>query len=188
MKMVSLRRFIYILVALALIAGVFYITLDRTKTQEKKEILSFEDCAATTNIVMESYPRKCMTEDGRTFVEEIGNELEKMDLIRIASPRPNDQVSSPIKISGEARGFWFFEATFPVVLTDWDGRIIAEGYVSADQEWMTEDFVPFSGELVFDNNYLSEAYSNKAYLILQRNNPSGLPENDDALEIPVYLE
>ena len=87
---------------------------------------SFLDCVAAGFPVMESYPRQCATEDGRSFTEDIGNELEKLDLIRIDAPRPNATVSSPLTIQGEARGTWFFEADFPVVLTDWDGKIIAE--------------------------------------------------------------
>lgn len=34
-------------------------------------ITTFEECAAAGNPVMESYPRQCMTQDGRHFVEEI---------------------------------------------------------------------------------------------------------------------
>ncbi|MDO8590715.1 MAG: Gmad2 immunoglobulin-like domain-containing protein, partial [bacterium] len=84
-----------------------------------------------------------------------------------------------------ARGNWFFEASFPVMLTDWDGRIIAQGIATAKSEWMTTEFVPFEATLNFtvDKN----AYSNRGALILQKDNPSGLPEYDDALEIPVMF-
>src|SRR3989338_7210150 len=147
-------------------------------------ITTFEECVAKGNPVMESYPRQCR--DGeRTFTENIGNELEKIDLIRISTPRPNQTISSPLTIRGEARGTWFFEASFPVVLTDWDGRIIAEGIAQAKNDWMTTDFVPFEATLTFtvDKN----AYSNKGSLILRKDNPSGLPQNDDALEIPIVI-
>ncbi|MFA5853629.1 MAG: hypothetical protein WC866_00945 [Patescibacteria group bacterium] len=36
----------------------------------KKQIESFEDCAAAGNPVMESYPRQCRA-DGKTFVEKV---------------------------------------------------------------------------------------------------------------------
>ncbi|KKW44760.1 MAG: hypothetical protein UY95_C0018G0005 [Parcubacteria group bacterium GW2011_GWA2_56_7] len=104
-------------------------------------------------------------------------------LIRLTNPRPNERISSPLLITGEARGYWFFEATFPVVLTNWDGLIIAQGYATALDEWMTEDFVPFSATLDFDPN---QVYPRGA-LILQKSNPSGLPEHDDAFEIPIFL-
>ncbi len=111
------------------------------------------------------------------------NELEKSALIRISTPRPNQTISSPLVITGEARGNWYFEASFPVVLVDWDGRIIAQGIAQAKSDWMTTDFVPFEATLTFtvDKN----AYSNKGSLILKKDNPSGLPQNDDALEIPI---
>jgi len=76
-------------------------------------------------------------------VEDSGNAAQKADLIRLASPRPNQTVSSPLTITGEARGYWYFEASFPVFLVDWDGKIIAQGIATAKDNWMTEEFVPF---------------------------------------------
>lgn len=111
--------------------------------------------------------------------------VSKTDLIRINSPRPNQIIQSPLTITGEARGSWFFEASFPVVLTNWDGLIIAQGIATAKSDWMTADFVPFEAKLTFtvDKN----SYSNKGTLIFRKDNPSGLPEHDDAFEIPVVL-
>ena len=118
-------------------------------------------------------------------VEDTGNAAQKAGLIRLTSPLPNSTVESPLTITGEARGYWYFEASFPVVLVDWDGRIIAQGIATAKDEWMTEEFVPFEATLTFvvDKN----VYSNRGALILQKDNPSGLPEYDDALEIPVLF-
>lgn len=124
----------------------------------------------------------------------VDNELEKADLIRLDTPRPNQVINSPLTIKGEARGTWYFEASFPVVLTDWDGLIIAQGIATAKSNpaspdgvnWMTTEFVPFEATLNFtvDKN----AYSNRGSLILRKDNPSGLPEHDDVLEIPVVFE
>lgn len=118
-------------------------------------------------------------------VAYVGNEREKMDLIRIISPRPHGVIASPLVISGEARGNWFFEASFPVFLTDWDGKIIAQGIATAQDEWMTTEFVPYTATLNFDTKDISGNYSDRGTLILKKDNPSGLPEHDDALEIPV---
>jgi hypothetical protein len=90
-------------------------------------------------------------------------------------------IRSPLEIKGEARGYWFFEGSFPIVLTDWDGLIVAEGFATSDSEWMTEEFVPFTAFLVFN----TPEYGSRGTLILRRDNPSGLPENDDALEVPI---
>ncbi|MBU1131570.1 Gmad2 immunoglobulin-like domain-containing protein [Patescibacteria group bacterium] len=146
----------------------------------QNQISSFSDCAAAGNAVMESYPRKCQTPDGQQFTEDIGNELEKIDLIRINNPRPNQKVSSPIKIEGEARGYWFFEADFPIKLVDDHGNLISQGIANAQGEWMTEDFVPFTAELEF-----FDVSASNGRLILEKDNPSDLPENADQLIIPV---
>lgn len=122
-------------------------------------------------------------EDVQTHIES------KTNLIRIDSPLPNDTIDSPLTISGEARGYWFFEASFPIILTDWDGKIIAEHYATAAGEWMTEDFVRFVAELDFESPYKvgDPEFMRRGTLILRKDNPSGLSENDDALEIPVLF-
>ena len=111
----------------------------------------------------------------------------KADLIVLNTPAPLGVISSPLTLSGEARGMWYFEGDFPVVLTNWDGLIIAEGLVTAQGEWMTEEFVPFLGTLEFASPYTEgdPDFMKNGSLILQKDNPSGLPEHDDALEIPV---
>jgi peptidylprolyl isomerase len=172
---------IFVFIAAAVI---WYFVRPAEAPVEVKSINSFEECVAAGNPVMESYPRQCRTEDGRLFVEDIGNELEKADLITIDNPRPNQEIESPLAVRGEARGYWFFEASFPVILTDWDGMIIAQGIAQAQDDWMTEDFVPFEATLEFE----VPDYNNKGTLILKKDNPSGLPENDDALEIPIIFK
>lgn len=150
------------------------------RRESEPEVTSFDDCVAAGNAVMESYPQQCRTSDGETFVEDIGNELEKIDLIRINNPRPNQTITSPLVIEGEARGFWFFEGDFPIKLLDEGGGVIATGIAQAQSEWMTEDFVVFSAEIEF-----ATPESGKGTLILERDNPSGLPENDESLRVPV---
>lgn len=110
------------------------------------------------------------------------------DLVILESPLPESVITSPLTVTGQARGFWFFEADFPVYLTDWDGRIIATGIATAQRDWMTEDFVPFIAVLEFDVPSGPGEARNRGTLILQKDNPSGLPENDDAREITVYFE
>lgn len=111
---------------------------------------------------------------------------EKSDLIQVDMPEPNTVITSPLTVRGEARGPWYFEATFSVVIVDWDGRIIGEGFATAQDEWMTEEFVPFEGTITF-NAATATQVSNRGSIIFQKANPSGLPENDDALEYPVLL-
>lgn len=124
---------------------------------------------------------------GEIFVEDIGNELEKLNVIRINTPRPNQTISSPLMIEGEARGVWFFEASFPIKILDENGNILKESFATAQGDpanggvnWMTEDFVPLKAEIEFQT-----PNNGKGALILEKDNPSGLPEHDDALRVPI---
>ena len=112
------------------------------------------------------------------------------DLIHVAIPKENQVITSPFIVKGEARGTWYFEASFPLVLVDWDGRIIAQSHAQAQSEWMTEDFVPFEGKIEFAKPYSEGApdFMKRGTLIFQKDNPSGLPQFDDAIEIPIVFE
>jgi len=104
--------------------------------------------------------------------------------IVVDSPAAGTLVTSPLRVRGEARGIWFFEGDFPLVLTDGRGKVVAKGFCTAKKEWMTDDFVPFEGTLEFKKPSSGE----KGMLILKKNNPTDLPEHDDALEIPVFFK
>src|SRR5688572_1988723 len=111
------------------------------------------------------------------------------DMIVIYEPLPEQQgITSPLKVRGKARGTWFFEAVFPVTLTDWDGRIIAQTQAHAKTDWMTEDFVEFEATLIFDIPAgPGTDQPNRGFLILQKDNPSGLPEHDDHRELMLFF-
>ncbi|MFA6476309.1 MAG: DUF333 domain-containing protein [Candidatus Paceibacterota bacterium] len=98
-----------------------------------------------------------------------------------------DRITSPLKITGEARGSWFFEASFPINLVDWDGRIIAVGIASTKADWMNNNFLPFEAELKFTKpaNPTNQDYASKGTIIFKNDNPSGLSQNDKTYELPV---
>ncbi|MBN2093903.1 MAG: hypothetical protein JW740_00810 [Candidatus Zambryskibacteria bacterium] len=122
--------------------------------------------------------------------EEQLPEPEKSDLIYLETPRPNAVIKNPLIIKGKARGIWFFEASFPIILVNWDGLIIAESYANAQSDWMTEEFVPFEATLEFESPYKAgdPDFMKRGALVLKKDNPSGLPQYDDALEIPIMFE
>lgn len=109
---------------------------------------------------------------------------DKSNIIVVASPIKDSEVSSPLRVAGRAKGSWFFEGSFPITLTDAYGNVIGQSHVTAQGEWMTENFVPFIGDLEF-SNYIK---GSQGTLILQKDNPSGLPEYDDAITIPVTFK
>lgn len=104
--------------------------------------------------------------------------------IYLDNPKEGDAISSPLVLKGRAPGNWFFEASAPVVLTDWDGLIIAQGYITAEGDWMTTDYVPFSGTL----NFTKPSFGERGSLILQKDNPSDERSLDDAVEISIKFK
>jgi hypothetical protein len=146
-------------------------------------VTNFEECIGANYPVIESYPRQCKTPDGEVFTEDIGNELEKKDLIQITSPRPNQTIEGPLLIEGKARGFWFFEASFPIKLYDDKNNLLGITTAQAQSEWMTEDFVDFKAKLDF-----SLPGTEKGVLILEKDNPSGLAQNADELRVPIVFK
>lgn len=106
------------------------------------------------------------------------------DLIVVDSPRPNDTITGhKVTITGRARGTWYFEASFPIKITrDSDGATLVEAPAQAQGDWMTQDFVPFSITLDVGDEPMLPL---KATIVLHNDNPSGLPENDKSLSIPV---
>lgn len=110
-------------------------------------------------------------------------EPETDDIIVIDAPIPGATVTSPVTVFGKARGNWFFEGSFPIIVVNWDGLIIGEGIATAQGEWMTTEFVPFAGTVSYTLD--PETPYDRGAIIFKKDNPSGLPEHDDAREIPV---
>ena len=164
-----------ILMILAIVWAIWYSSFGN-----EKNVNNFDDCVALGGPIMELYPPICTAPDGRSFKQDVGNEMEKQDLIRIESPRPNVKISSPLQITGMARGNWFFEASFPIKLLDNSGNEIGSSIAQVEGDWMTTNFVRFNSTLEFNSGT-----STKGFLILKKDNPSGLPEKEDELRIPV---
>jgi hypothetical protein len=108
----------------------------------------------------------------------------RSDFILLDSPLPGANISAPLAIKGRARGIWFFEGDFPVILLDAQGNKIAESYSTAKGDWMTKNFVGFEGTIDFKGSFSGQ----RGTLILKKDNPTGLAQFDDALEIPIHFE
>lgn len=171
-----------VVLALVLAIGITYYERDLGP------VSSFSECERAGYPVTGS-PRTCTLPDGTRFTEALSGELSadvvaaierKRDLIVLEKPQPLDTVTSPLVIRGKARGPWYFEASFPVRIEDANGTPVASHYAEATDEWMTERFVSFTGTLTF-----LPPTTPTGMLILERSNPSGLPEHDDELRIPV---
>ncbi len=111
--------------------------------------------------------------------DEMGGDINS-DFIKIDLPTANSVIQSPLEIKGEARGTWYFEASFPLYLLDENGKEIARGHAEAKGEWMTENFVPFAATLEFKN-----FPGNHGTLVLEKDNPSGIPVHSSSIKIPI---
>jgi hypothetical protein len=108
----------------------------------------------------------------------------KSALIIVDAPAPGAIITSPLRVQGKARGVWFFEGDFPLLLMDSHRRVIAKGFATAKGEWMTQKFVPFEGTLKFKK----PEDGSQGTLALKKDNPTDRPELDDVLEVPIFFK
>ena len=99
------------------------------------------------------------------------------------SPKANAVVGNTFVVSGSAPGQWYFEAVFPIQVRDKDNNKIAQAIATAQGEWLTTDQVTFTATFTISGNY-----TGPATVVLLRDNPSGLPENDDSVSIPIVIQ
>ncbi len=123
-------------------------------------------------------------EAGASTTIPVANEPQATfsDEIMILNPKQDQVVTSPLKVEGQAKGTWFFEASLPVKLIDSNNNLIVAHYGTAQGDWMTEKPVKFSSDLVFTTTATS------GYLVVSRDNPSGLPQNDASIKVPVRFK
>lgn len=100
----------------------------------------------------------------------------------VLNPTEVDPVTSPLRIEGLATGPWYFEATFPVTITDAEHRSLGKHYVTATKDWMSESLVPFEATLEF-----MPPKTATGYLVFENSNPSGLDEHRKTFEMPIVF-
>lgn len=169
----------YVSIIILLVGGLGFFGF--TQYKKEKAVSNFIECEKAGYPVSTGlFTRQCLA-DGVFYTEVLDVQPDPYaDMIQVTSPGAGATVGSPLTISGRARGTWYFEASFPVKLLDGNGNQIAIAPAQAQGEWMTEDFVPFSVTLT----YTKPATPNGT-LILQKDNPSGEPQFDASIFIPV---
>ena len=105
------------------------------------------------------------------------------DLVRLSSPASGALIKSPLTLTGQARGNWYFEASFPIRIIDANGRELGRTAASAQGDWMTTEFVPFKATVTFATSSTATGF-----VVLEKDNPSGLPQNDASLKIPIRFQ
>jgi hypothetical protein len=152
-------------------------------SEECRTMLEVKDwklvCEGEGNVLEDEEKQK---EEERAIQKE---ETNQHDDIRISAPASFEKVTSPLLMRGEARGTWFFEGDFPIEVRNEEGEVLGEGYATAQGEWMTEEFVPFEGEIIFT---IDEGIEHmQGTVIFYKDNPSGISELDDMHVVPVLF-
>lgn len=177
-----------VFVVLVTVSIAFFLPMRPSTTpvpQPTAAITDFETCAQAGYPIMESYPAQCRTPDGQTFIQKTSttpSPSTSTDDIHINAPRLDLPVPEPLSLLGEARGTWFFEGSFPIRIEDPSGTVIATSHAQAQGEWMTPEFVPFTATID-----LPDTFTGPATLILENDNPSGLPENLRSIHFPITI-
>ncbi len=106
----------------------------------------------------------------------------KDDLISF-SIWPNSKVHGVVSYRGGIKNNYFFEANIRINVLDMNKKVLKSDFATATTEWMTSGPVSFEGS--FDFSGLPKG---PAYFEIQNDNPSGLPENDKSILIPIVVE
>lgn len=174
-----MKRLIQILILLAL-AGVIVYFLPKSKESPAPPVTNFTECEqAGGSITTNDGVRTCTPPSGECCFTDEEETTEGPDVI-VDIPARGDVVTSPLTIKGRARGNWFFEATLPIELRDQTGKVLYQGPYMTSENWMTTDYVNIETTINFPTP--TTEFGN---LIIRKDNPSGLPENDAEFVVPL---
>lgn len=122
--------------------------------------------------IVKSFFLRCHQPDEKKYFQQIIISPEDFSL-KTSLEKP---LASPIVVSGKATGSWYFEAVFIAEIRDASGRLIGQGQMVAQKDWLTTEMVPFSGTISF-----SRPQTNSGFLIFKKTNPSTLAEKQKQL-------
>jgi hypothetical protein len=168
------KHFLLIILIVILVSAIFLRV--KTRLSEQNALSKIEKSTVSSVAIIEDEVKKEVEVE-----EEMVKAPAKVNVL-ISTPQSGDLITSPLLVQGRISGTWFFEASLPIRLISADGEIIAEHYALADEEWMTVAPVEFSGVLEFS---LEDVKVDNGYLLVIKDNPSGLPEHDGVIRMPV---
>lgn len=158
-----------ILIVLGLLASVFYATYQ----WQQNRVSDLERQITDLNTQLDDAKKP---QSGETYEYTSAKGVK----VKIFLPTKNSEVTSPLVVIGEVPGNWSFEASFPAVIKNSEGKVVTQVAARVLGDWMTSGMVPFSVTLEYDATMVDGGT-----LILQKDNPSGLAENDDSVAIPL---
>lgn len=115
--------------------------------------------------------------------EVLDLESEKGTKLTLNGINQGDSVEMGTVLTGSIVGNWYFEAEFPVRVLNSNMEIVDTLVARAQDDWMTDEMVPFELELDFDLTEVSEIT-----LRFEKSNPSDLEENADHIDFNIVVE
>ncbi len=184
--------FLFLLVCLVIGGVLWYTQTARIllpPSTNTSTVRTFAECVERGYPITNTQPPTC-TAEGQVFTGPTSTGTPtstpptSTSSVQVVSPSPNSIVRSPVTIIGQAPGTWFFEASMPVRIVDAAGRIIGQGVAQAESDWMTTSSVPFHAVITFTNTPSTA----NGVLTIEKDNPSGLPQYDAYVDIPVRFD
>ena len=168
---------------------------------------NFNDCRDHNFPIVQSYPEQCTGPDGVIYFQDLSDAsstaasstasstqgvlatstFSYKDQVFLTDLSKKQFVESPLHVEGRANGSWYFEASFPIKIISAKGNILGQGLAEATEDWMSTSSVPFSADITFVAPPLSKTSSTTGYVVFSRDNPSGIPANDDSFKVPVVF-
>ncbi len=99
--------------------------------------------------------------------------------ISVDGLKAGSTVKIPLRVTGKAKGSWYFEGSFPVYVRDNKGEDVGYGIAEAQGSWMTETPVPFVVDIFFTKS------ARTGSIVFHNDNPSGEESRDKSFTIPV---
>lgn len=180
-----MKKVIIVVAALALVLGIeAFVTFMYMPSSMLEEEKSSNSNSNPDSAVQAS--KKSNSSEQNSISSTNSTELN----VVIDSPKPGEAVTSPLKIKGMIRGGWTFEASFPITIVDWDGKIVGTGHGTVSGDWMTTELVPFETTVTFKRpaNIKAGTFSEHGKIIVKKDNPSGMTQYDASVEIPIIFK
>ncbi|MEI8130760.1 MAG: hypothetical protein WCG55_04640 [bacterium] len=104
------------------------------------------------------------------------------DLVSL-SITPGATITDVATITGEIKGVYFFEGKAQGVLLDENKKILNSFSLDATSNWLTADAVSFTATVD-----TTSALAGPGYIRLKNDNPSGDPEKDKYIDVPIVIQ
>lgn len=103
----------------------------------------------------------------------------------ISTPERNASVASPVTVKGTVPPGWMFEGGFPIFIKDFEGNVLAQGRATETTpgSWQSGNPVEFEASVNFPDRA-----SGNGTIVLENDNPSGLPQNSKSYLIPITFK